>query len=346
VVPPEGPTHLRVLEDLAPTEERPEDLEAQAASHLGDLGAEEVRLRASPPPEGWIGRRVTPEGSPPLWLAVRPGSRRNGDEGRLDLVAELVEARLTVGHLQRDLRVLAERFAEVQRRMVDQNRLAALGTMAASVAHDIRSPLTVLLSNLTYVEDVLDLEADPQLAEIVEDNRLAIQLIEGVLESLRSFGSEQETPGMVPLECVVQTAVRSSRWYFSQGDVDLDVRVEGTPVGRGTGGELGQILNNLLSNAAEASPPGSTVRVIARREREGSVIWVLDEGPGVPEEQWAAVFEPFHTSKATGMGLGLSIAREMAYRHGGNLRVRECPEDLAPCAGACFELRLAGDDRR
>jgi signal transduction histidine kinase len=248
------------LEDLAPTEERPEDLEAQAASHLGDLGAEEVRLRASPPPEGWIGRRVTPEGSPPLWLAVRPGSRRNGDEGRLDLVAELVEARLTVGHLQRDLRVLAERFAEVQRRMVDQNRLAALGTMAASVAHDIRSPLTVLLSNLTYVEDVLDLEADPQLAEIVEDNRLAIQLIEGVLESLRSFGSEQETPGMVPLECVVQTAVRSSRWYFSQGDVDLDVRVEGTPVGRGTGGELGQILNNLLSNAAEASPPGSTVR--------------------------------------------------------------------------------------
>ena len=113
-------------------------------------------------------------------------------------------------------------------------------------------------------------------------------------------------------------------------------------IGRGSEGELCQVLMNLLSNAAEASPAGRTVRLQVRRDRDHALIYVADDGPGVPVVACDTLFEPFHTSKPDGMGLGLAIARQMVRRHGGELRLLEGPpHSMQPQpTGACFELRL------
>lgn len=258
---------------------------------------------------------------------------------------EVVGARIREEGWAGEQLVLRDRLAALRKRMVDRNRMAALGTMAASVAHDIRTPLTVLFANLSYLEESLEgleTEDSEELRSVLEDNRLAVELIEGVLDSMKTFVADGEAAGLVRVDPVVASAVRLTRWHFGNAQVRVDARVEGDPLACGTVGEVCQILVNLLANAAEASPRGSAVHVLARRRGDVTCIYVADEGPGVPARDREAIFEAFHTSKAAGMGLGLSIAREMARRHGGDLSLVDGPPrglDAQP-TGACFELRL------
>ncbi|MGE0787570.1 MAG: sensor histidine kinase [Sandaracinaceae bacterium] len=273
--------------------------------------------------------------------------RWTGDDPSFRAVVELAfdeaERHVQCARLERELSAMGERLDAVQARLVDTNRSAALGTMAASVAHDIRSPLAVLVSNLGFLEQVLADDPCPDVAATLTDNRLALELIEGVLDSMRTFVADQAGSGMVRVRPVVESAARLTRLYFARACVSLELDVVGDPVGRGTEGELCQILVNLLSNAAEATPAGGRVRLSVRRARDRAWIWVTDEGPGVAVDAREQIFELFHTSKANGLGLGLAIARQMARRHGGELRVCEAPTqiegDLVP-GGACFELSL------
>lgn len=325
----------------------------------------EALLRRQLRPHGWV-RSVEVATEPEALPAPGPGDHARlrvpveaervwaqivwepGDGARDALVrqsVELVGARIREEAWAGEQLVLRDRLAALRQRMVERNRMAALGTMAASVAHDIRTPLTVLFANLSYLEEALEgLQTDDseELRSVLDDNRLAVELIEGVLDSMKTFVADGEAAGLVRVEQVVASAVRLTRWHFGNAQVHVEPRVEGDPLACGTVGEVCQILVNLLANAAEASPRGSLVRVLARRAGEMTSIFVVDEGPGVPRRHRDAIFEAFHTTKAAGMGLGLSIAREMARRHGGELALLDAPPpelDPAPI-GACFELRL------
>lgn len=260
----------------------------------------------------------------------------------VELALDQIEARIERDRLRVEAAALSDRFGAIRARMLEQGRIVAIGTMAASVAHDIRSPLAVLVSNMGFLEQELSGCDDPDLLATLSDNRLALELIEGVLESMRTFVADRSGSGMVRLRPVVDSARRLTRFHFAKARIALEVDVKGDPIGRGSDGELCQVLMNLLSNAAQASPPERTVRLQVRRTRDEALIYVADDGPGVPPEAEATLFEPFHTSKPDGMGLGLAIARQMVRRHGGELSLlSEPPPTLTPRPhGACFELRL------
>lgn len=311
----------------------------------------EVRSSAEALPDrvgvlDWTQRWVRVTADQSVWVQV---GWVHGGPLRRQLVGttlSLVEASLREEELLREREASRTRFELLRQRMVDGKRLAAIGTMAASVAHDIRTPLAVLVLNLKYLEECLEqgeVQDREELDSVLEDNHMAVELIEGVLDSMRAFVVEGDATAAVPIEPIIRSVARLTRWHFSKAGVRLEVRVEGQPTARTTSGELCQILMNLLSNATEVAPEGSTVRLLAAADEECSRIWVADEGPGLTRDQVDVIFEPFHTSKATGMGLGLSIAREMARRHGGDLSVRldgGPPELRGPTAGACFEIRL------
>ncbi len=274
-------------------------------------------------------------------LQVRVQWRRADDYSQrvVELVLRQAAEALRMRELTDEVRKRAEELEAARAEMVQRDRLAALGAMAASVAHDLRSPLAVLVANAGYLEDS-GLDDSPrsraELRAVLEDNRVAIQMIQSVLESLRTSAAPGSEESRASLRRAIDVTTTFLRGELARAGVALEVDVQGDPVARATSGEVCQILINLISNAAHASPPGSTVRVGVRGGTEEIVVEVEDEGSGVPQEDRERVFAPFHTTKATGMGLGLVIARQLARRRGGDLFLSPEPRVL----GACFRLRL------
>ncbi|MBX7195663.1 MAG: HAMP domain-containing histidine kinase [Sandaracinaceae bacterium] len=232
----------------------------------------------------------------------------------------------------------AERMTvDAERRRIARDQIVAASALFASVAHDIRSPLTALVLNLRILEE--EARKAGQLSSptqaMFDDTRLACDLIEGVLDGLRTYASCSGVARRLPLKPIVDCAVRLFRWHMQQKGVTLSVDVHGEPEAWGTTSEICQILLNLLANAAEASPRGSAVALECGVDAAGAWVRVDDDGPGLGDGDPERVFEPFRSSKEDGLGIGLTVARAMARRHGGDLVVVKSHRQ-----GASFELRL------
>lgn len=257
---------------------------------------------------------------------------------RIDLELEL-EASRAISALAVTRREDAERrYADAERRLITRERVAGVSAIFASVAHDIRSPLTALVWNLRLLEDS-DRQGGPLDSNkqgLFDDTRLACELIEGVLDGLRTYASDSGEPRVVAVRPIIESAMRLFRWHMSQRGVHLDYVIEGEPAAWGTPSEICQILLNLLANAAEASPRGGTVALHGSATPSGAIVRVDDDGPGIPSRDAESVFLPFRSTKPDGFGIGLTVARAMARRHDGDLVV-VAPRRL----GASLELRLA-----
>ncbi len=232
----------------------------------------------------------------------------------------------------------AERLtADTERRRIARDQILAASALFASVAHDIRSPLTALVLNLRVLEE--DIRKSGHLSSttqsMFDDTRLACDLIEGVLDGLRTYASCSGVPRRLALKPIVDCAVRLFRWHMQQKGIALSIAGQGEPEAWGTTSEICQILLNLLANAAEASPRGSTVVLAYGVDAHGAWVRVDDDGPGLGPGDPERVFEPFRSSKEDGLGIGLTVARAMARRHGGDLCVAPSQRK-----GASFELHL------
>lgn len=214
--------------------------------------------------------------------------------------------------------------------MLRRDKLVAVGAVAASVAHDLRSPLSVLKANDAYMRE------NPQASDVeqvCEDNREAIRMIEEVLNSLHGLVRSDTGVEHVLVRTAIERTVRLVRRLCQGSGVTLHVEIQGEPSVVAAPVELCQILLNLVSNAVQASPIGASVAIDAREVDDQVRVRVHDEGPGVGDA--AALFSPGRSKKAGGLGLGLTITRELARRRGGDVRL--CPGDGH---GACFEVVL------
>ncbi|MDR3351803.1 MAG: PAS domain-containing protein [Zoogloeaceae bacterium] len=219
-----------------------------------------------------------------------------------------------------------------------KQRLAAMGEMAASLAHQLRTPLATALlyvGNLGKADLPLAEEARCRFAEkAVAQLRRLERLIQDVLLFARgeSIGREQIDPGELLGEAA-QTLEALAK------EKAVRLVVENHAAGAWlVGGKkpLTSALVSLLENALQASPAGTAITLAAQRvETEAALrITVSDQGPGIPETMQARIFEPFFTTKHQGTGLGLSIALGVARAHGGSLDVH------SDANGTCFTLTL------
>ncbi len=224
---------------------------------------------------------------------------------------------------------LAERERDAQR----SARLVAMGELAGHVAHEIRNPLNTI--HLTAQE----LERDPTLGDglraRLEDVRAESQRIEAIVRQFLDFARPRRPqPEWLDLAEAVRGAARAAEPLGSSRRVRVEsaggpVRAWLDPL------LLGEILDNLLRNACEASPTGGRVRIEATSRGRDVIVSVEDDGPGVPVELRERIFDPYYTTKASGTGLGLSIVAQLAAAMGGGVGVVD-----APGAGARFELRF------
>lgn len=308
----------------------------RTAKHTASLAALEApgrpRPRLVPPPRA---------GRDPSGDDVELGRRRE-HTARLALESELRAAQAIAREAQLARERAEQHAADADRRCVAHDRVFAASALFASVAHDIRSPLAALVLNLRTLEEELhrDRAVSAQLDALFDDTRLACDLIEGVLDSLRTYSTCSGTPRRVALRSVVDCTVRLCRWHIQRQGVRLSIVIDGEPDAWGTTSEICQILLNLLANAAEASPRGGHIVLSCRAQPGASILLVDDEGPGLTPAEAEDIFSPFRSSKAHGLGIGLTVARAMARKHGGDLRV--VPTRLG---GASFELRLPQSQR-
>ncbi len=250
-------------------------------------------------------------------------------EGDLDTRID-VKGRDEFGRLAERFNAMTAALKAHQERLVQSEKLAGIGRLAAGVAHEINNPLGVIIG---YVR-LLEQKAEGGLAEdlkVIADEALRCQeIVDGLLELSRPARTASVP---CPLRDLCDEVI--ARMRESDQLDGVTIVVEGSATAAGHPQKLRQIVFNLIKNAAEAAGEGGSVRVELEADEGGASITVSDNGPGVPLQQRTRLFEPFFTTKPSGTGLGLAVSQAIAEAHGGNIELRS-----APGAGATFTVRL------
>jgi PAS domain S-box-containing protein len=246
---------------------------------------------------------------------------------------------------------------EFQHQLLQRERMAALGTLSAGVAHEINNPLTYLLVNLEHVlrrlraasasnDPIAELSAvgSGGLAKLAVSLQQAVEganRVRQIVRDLLTFSQGNvEQRGMADVRGIVESATQMA-WHEIRHRARLVKSLAEVPPVDANEARLGQVFLNLLVNAAQAIPEGQAdkheIRVATRTDEHGNVvIEVSDTGTGIVAENIPRIFDPFFTTKGeTGTGLGLSISHGAIRSFGGDIKVMS-----APGQGTTFQVVL------
>jgi signal transduction histidine kinase len=215
-------------------------------------------------------------------------------------------------------RLVRERRA-LEDRLHRSERLAALGTLAAGIAHEINNPLATISVSAESLAERLPPATDPDgYLAVIEEEAGRCRNIIGELSDLARGGSLDRGP--VDAEGLVADAVRivERNRALPRAVITVDV-APNLPLLSADRGKMIQVLVNLLRNAIEASGPRGRVAAAVRISGERLLLTVADNGKGIPREHMERIFDPFYTDKESGVGLGLSLCHRIAELHGGDL---------------------------
>ncbi len=223
------------------------------------------------------------------------------------------------------------RVEQLEERERLRDRLAAVGEMAAAIAHEVKNPLAGIevMAGLLRRKTPESPEAQKVLADIINEAKMANAIVQEVLEFVRPMRLHMEHTGVAE---AVQSAVQLADTQARRGEVHVTVQVpQGLPHIQGDQHQLAQLFTNLLANAYEAMGGRGHVAISARAvrmdndEREAVQVEVADDGPGMPPDVADHIFDPFFTTKAQGSGLGLAIVRKIVDAHDGQIDLKTVP---------------------
>jgi len=291
-----------------------------------------------------------------LTLGVRKLGR--GDWGqRIELAGRDPTAEDEVSELAREFNVMAEALEERERRLIQGERLAAAGQLAAQITHEIRNPLSSVALNVELLADELEhvgdtIRANPEAKQLLSRITDEIDRLTAVTEAYLGF-ARRPKPELVAIDLAAELG---SLFDFmaeehDKARISVTRQVPAEPVlVLADASQLRQAFLNLLRNAREAIAEARESRPevprghieIGLAQREGTVVvTVLDDGAGIllEDHQHARIFEAFFTRKTHGTGLGLSIVQQILHDHGGTIRVVS-----TGLSGTMFEVRLPACD--
>ncbi|MCE2882050.1 MAG: ATP-binding protein [Planctomycetaceae bacterium] len=261
-----------------------------------------------------------------------------------DVTARLQE---THGALTAQVERLQKELAEANERLRRSRSLAALGEMAAGIAHEIRNPLGAISLNAELLKD--DVADRPDAAASVDKIRRATERLEHIVGDVLSFARDTRVNAQpTSAKEIFAMALADCEGLLEREDVDYRVDVDGACELEADGALVAQAVSNLVRNAVEAMS-GADRREITLAAREarlrtpdGSrrtfvVLAVEDTGPGIPAEARERIFNPFFTTRETGTGLGLAIVHRIVDAHGG---MTACADASHAAAGRGTGARL------
>jgi PAS domain S-box-containing protein len=282
------------------------------ALHTGESFESEVRLRRADGQYRWFFTRRVP-------------LRRNGEVIAWYAATTDIEDRKQA---ERELIESERRFREAQMELAHAGRVVSMGQLTASIAHEVNQPLAALLTNAGTALRWLagqppNLEkATPLIERVVDDGRRAADILSRIRDFAKKAPVRKES---LDVNQAISEIMGLTDSAISEHRVSSKMQLaEGLPRVLGDKVQLQQVMLNLIMNAIEALSEvseGSRQLLISTGEAESNsvLVAVKDSGPGLPPANAARIFEAFHTTKASGLGLGLSICRSIVEAHGGRL---------------------------
>ncbi len=278
----------------------------------------------------------------PVRRLARAADRVRLDGARAILLPDLAKRDDEVGDLTRSLEDMTHALSE---------RMDAIESFAADVAHEIRNPLTSLRSAVETLDLVKDTGQRDRLLGILKNDVQRLDRLVTDISNASRLDAELSRDQPKPVDLAHLAAEVAGLYEVTARPGEVTVRFEAPKapeplVVMGREGPLGQVFRNLIDNARSFSPPGGVVTIGLEPARGRAVVVVSDQGPGIPPENLETVFERFYTSRPKGAvfgghsGLGLSIARQIAEAHGGVLRAANRIERDGKVVGASFILSL------
>ncbi len=231
-----------------------------------------------------------------------------------------------------------------------RDRLAALGQMAAAMAHEIKNPLAGIevMAGLLHRELTEKRDAQAMVKDIINEAKMANSIVQEMLDFVRPVRLQLDRASLLD---ALQSAVTLADGKMTRGEISVEMQLpEKLPMIQGDRHQLSQVFANLLINAYEAMAGRGSVAIGARIVEAGEegallpdghqavqtvIVDVTDTGPGVSPELMDKIFNPFFTTKAQGSGLGLAIVRKIIDAHEGRIDVTSTPN-----RGTCFKITL------
>jgi signal transduction histidine kinase len=243
-----------------------------------------------------------------------------------------------IGELAVSFESMVGEVAKAQSRAVANERLAAIGKMAAHVTHEIRNPLSSIGLNIELLEENLALAGQSGESKALLDAiSREVQRLENLSEEyLRVARLPQPRMESDDLAAKVREIVAFAKPEIDRAGLELAVDVQDDlPPALFDEGQIRQAILNVLRNAREAMADGGRIDVYVRAEGMSVVVGVDDRGSGIPDDVRSRIFDPFFSTKGEGTGLGLAITRQIVEAHGGTIAVE--PRDGG---GTSFRLLL------
>jgi len=252
-----------------------------------------------------------------------------------------------LGRRNEELKHINEELFETQKNLARSERLAIAGQLAASLAHEIGTPLNSISGHVQLLarRKTGDQTADRRLLIIEKQIENIVRTVKQFLSLTRKFDLQIEP---LNLRHILEESLLLSSPALELKKIRVQAEfAEDCPAVYGDAGYLQQVFLNLINNSMDAMPRGGTLRVGVRHAADGDVpqvaIELADTGSGIPPEMLAHIFEPMFTTKrvGTGAGLGLTICDQIIRRHGGTVQV-----ESEVGRGTCFTVLLPVDCRR
>jgi two-component system, NtrC family, sensor kinase len=236
--------------------------------------------------------------------------------------------------LDLDLAIIEDAYqTEFHRRQAVAERLITIGKVAGGVAHELRNPLNVVKTSVYYLVNAKNPPPE-KIKDHLERIERQVGVADRVITALNDF-ARLPVPQVDRIE--VEPCLRETIDAVAlPGNVIVEWEISSPPpVMRGDRAQLQIVFGNLIRNARDAMPEGGKIRLIVRSAGDYVDITIQDSGVGIPPENLSRILEPLYSTKAKGIGLGLSIAHEILSRHNGTLHVTS-----QVGSGSAFTIRL------
>jgi len=236
-----------------------------------------------------------------------------------------IESYNNLSALKKEMQKITDR----QEAIVETEKLAAVGRIAAHIAHEIRNPLVTMGG---YARRILQLGREAARHEqpirsaasvILKESERLEKVLSNVMDFTRPSPYIQEFNSV---NDVIHDTVDLLRNLFQERRIDVRLQLSpDTPLVKSDFNQMKQLMLNLVQNAIDATPPEGVVEIATGADARSVSISVRDSGTGIREDDLGRVFEPFYTTKVTGVGLGLAIVKRIVNDHNGEISVRNLP---------------------
>ncbi len=285
----------------------------------------------------FLARRIT---GPVKKLAEGTVKIAEGDFSQkieLDSRDEIGNLAKNFNEMSHQLQLTKERMEAAQKKLIQAEKLASIGRIAAGIAHEIRNPLTSVKLNIQKVFESYPLEEITR--EHLSISQEGIGQIENFVKELLNFTRVPELQlDLFDLSQILEESVKMLSESLAVKKIQLSKDFQGQiPEVYVDADKIRQVFLNILRNAFEAVDEGGQITLALSCVQVDSVkkarVEISDDGYGIPEKDWENIFEPFYTTKATGIGLGLANARKIVEQHKGSIKVKK-----KVGRGTCFEI--------